>query len=67
MTHNDQKINNVLFDKDTLKFRCMVYLDILIRGTIIFDFDALRSLFTGDNECSKDLNKLKVDYRMYEK
>ena len=37
-------------------------------GTILYDFgDALRSLFTGDNECSKDLDKLKVDFRMYEK
>ena len=68
VTHNDPKINNVLFDKDTLKFRCVVDLDTVMPGTILYDFgDALRSLFTGDNECSKDLDKLKVDYRMYEK
>ena len=36
-------------------------------GTILFDFgDALRSLFTGDNECSKDLSQLKVDFKIYE-
>ena len=68
VTHNDPKINNVLFDKDTLKFRCVVDLDTVMPGTILYDFgDALRSLFTGDNECSKDLDKLKVDFRMYEK
>lgn len=68
VTHNDPKINNVLFDKDTLKFRCVVDLDTVMPGTILFDFgDALRSLFTGDNECSKELDKLKVDFRMYEK
>ena len=36
-------------------------------GTILYDFgDALRSLFTGDNECSKDLSKLKVNFEIYE-
>ena len=36
-------------------------------GTILFDFgDGLRSLFTGDNECSKDLSKLKVNFEIYE-
>ena len=67
VTHNDPKINNVLFDKDTLKFRCVVDLDTVMPGTILFDFgDALRSLFTGDNECSKDLSKLKVDFTIFE-
>ena len=68
VTHNDPKINNVLFNKVTLKFKCVVDLDTVMPGTILYDFgDALRSLFTGDNECSKDVDKLKVDYRMYEK
>ena len=68
VTHNDPKINNVLFDKDTLKFKCVVDLDTVMPGTILYDFgDALRSLFTGDNECSKDVEKLKVDYIIYEK
>jgi len=68
VTHNDPKINNVLFNKDTLKFKCVVDLDTVMPGTILYDFgDALRSLFTGENECSKDVDKLKVDFRMYEK
>ncbi len=68
VTHNDPKINNVLFDKDTLKFKCVVDLDTVMPGTILYDFgDGLRSLFTGDNECSKEVDKLKVDFRMYEK
>ena len=67
VTHNDPKINNVLFDKDTLKFKCVVDLDTVMPGTILYDFgDGLRSLFTGDNECSKDLSKLKVDFDIYE-
>jgi N-acetylhexosamine 1-kinase len=67
VTHNDPKINNVLFDKDTLKFKLVVDLDTVMPGTILYDFgDGLRSLFTGDNECSKDLSKLKVDFDIYE-
>lgn len=67
VTHNDPKINNVLFDKDTLKFKCVVDLDTVMPGTLLYDFgDGLRSLFTGENECSKDLSKLKVDFQIYE-
>ncbi len=67
VTHNDPKINNVLFDKDTLKFRCVVDLDTVMPGTILYDFgDGLRSLFTGENECSKDFSKLKVNFNIYE-
>ena len=68
VTHNDPKINNVLFDKETLKFKCVVDLDTVMPGTLLYDFgDGLRSLFTGDNECSKEVEKLKVDFRVYEK
>ena len=67
VTHNDPKINNVLFDKDTLKFKCVVDLDTVMPGSLLYDFgDGLRSLFTGENECSKDLSKLKVDFQTYE-
>ena len=39
---------------------------IAILSDSLHDFgDALRSLFTGDNECSKDLSKLKVDYEIF--
>ena len=46
----------------------MVDLDTVMPGTLLYDFgDGLRSLFTGDNECSKEVEKLKVDFRVYEK
>ena len=67
ITHNDPKINNVLFDKDSHKFKCVVDLDTVMPGSLLYDFgDGLRSLFTGENECSKDLSKLKVDFNIYE-
>ena len=67
ITHNDPKINNVAFDKDTGKFICVLDLDTVMKGTFLYDVgDALRSLFTGDNEDSLDLSKLVVDLPLYE-
>lgn len=66
ITHNDPKINNVLFDKDTLDVKAVIDLDTVMKGSVLFDFgDALRSLFTGDNEDTTDLSLLKVDLDVY--
>ncbi len=66
VTHNDPKINNVVFDKDTNKVSCILDLDTVMTGTFLYDFgDGLRSLFTGDNEDSLDTSKLKVDMGIY--
>ena len=65
--HNDTKINNVLFDKDTGLYRCVIDLDTMMPGSVLFDVgDALRSLFTGDNEDTTDLSLLKVNFPIYE-
>ena len=67
VTHNDPKINNVLFDKNTGNFRAVIDLDTIMPGSYLYDFgDALRSLFTGDNEDSEDLSKLVVNYDIFE-
>ena len=67
VTHNDPKINNVLFDKDSDEIRAVIDLDTIMPGSYLYDFgDALRSLFTGDNEDSEDLSKLKVKFDVFE-
>ena len=67
VSHNDPKINNVLFDKDTNEIRAVIDLDTVMPGSYLYDFgDALRSLFTGDNEDSEDLSKLVVNYEIFE-
>lgn len=67
ITHNDPKTNNILFDKATDEVKCVIDLDTVMTGTYLFDFgDALRSLFTGENEDSKDLSLLKVNFDIYE-
>ena len=67
ITHNDPKINNVAFDKNSGKFICVLDLDTVMKGTFLYDVgDGLRSLFTGDNEDSLDLARLVVDMAIYE-
>ena len=67
VTHNDPKINNVLFDKATDNFRAVIDLDTIMPGSYLYDFgDALRSLFTGENEDSEDLSLLVVDFEKFE-
>ena len=69
VTHNDTKINNVLFDKDTDQPLCVVDLDTTMPGISAIDFgDTIR--YAGNNaaEDEKDLSKvfLRMDlFRVY--
>ena len=43
VTHNDTKINNILFDQETGKAVCVIDLDTVMPGSMLYDFgDALR-------------------------
>ena len=65
--HNDTKINNILFDKDTDLYRCVIDLDTLMPGSVLFDIgDAFRGLYSSDNEDNEDTSLLKVDIPMFE-
>ena len=67
ITHNDPKINNILFNKKDGSVKCVIDLDTVMPGSALYDFgDALRSLFTGDLEDSEELNKLVVQKDIYE-
>ena len=66
VTHNDTKINNILFDKKTGQFRCIIDLDTVMPGSVLYDIgDAFRGMFTGENEDNPDLSKQKVDFDIY--
>ena len=66
VTHNDPKINNVLFDRANNDIRAVIDLDTMMPGSYLYDYgDALRSLFTGEYEDSKDLSKIKVDIDIF--
>ena len=65
VTHNDTKLNNVLFDKNTNKSLCVIDLDTVMPGLALYDFgDSIR--FGANTACEdeKDLSKvsLSLDY-----
>lgn len=66
ITHNDPKINNILFDKATNDVLCVVDLDTVMPGSVLYDIgDTFRSLFTGENEDSTNLSLLKVRFDIF--
>ena len=59
VTHNDTKINNILFDKDTRQAVCVIDLDTVMPGSALYDFgDALRIGASTAAEDETDLDKV---------
>ena len=62
VTHNDTKINNILFDVETGKAVCVIDLDTVMPGSALYDFgDALRMGGSTAAEDEVDLSKVKFD------
>ena len=62
VTHNDTKINNILFDNKTGKPVCVIDLDTIMPGSILYDFgDALRMGGSTAAEDESDLSKVRFD------
>lgn len=70
VTHNDTKISNSLFDKNS-KGICMIDTDTVMPGIIHYDFgDAIRTICNTAVEDEKDLSKVEFNleyYKAYEK
>ena len=67
MTHNDTKINNVLFDAMTNKALCVVDLDTVMPGLSVNDFgDAIRFGASTAAEDEQDLSRVHFDLDLYE-
>ncbi len=67
VTHNDTKLNNVLFDKDTMKPVAVVDLDTVMPGLSLYDFgDAIRFGTNPAAEDEKDLSKVFCDLTLFE-
>ena len=59
VTHNDTKLNNVLFDKDTNEAVCVIDFDTIMPGLSLYDYgDALRFLGNAAAEDERDLSKV---------
>ncbi len=67
VTHNDTKINNVLIDKNTKEAICIIDLDTIMPGSLLYDFgDSIRSGCNTALEDEKDLTKVNFDISLYE-
>lgn len=66
VTHNDTKINNVLFDRDTKETLCVIDLDTVMPGFSLDDFgDSIRSGATTGAEDEPDLSKVNFSIDLY--
>ena len=67
VTHNDTKINNILIDKATGKAICVIDLDTIMPGSLLYDFgDCIRSGCNTGEEDEKDLSKVDFSVTLYE-
>lgn len=67
VTHNDTKLNNIMFDEETKTPVCIVDLDTVMPGSALYDFgDAIRFGASTAAEDEKDLSIVSMDISLYE-
>ena len=67
VTHNDTKPSNVLIDDKTGKAICLIDLDTVMRGSLLYDFgDAIRIGACEAEEDEVDLSKVKIRLDYFE-
>ena len=66
VTHNDTKLNNVLFDAKTKKAVSVIDLDTIMPGSLCYDFgDSIRFGCNTGAEDEPDLTKVNFDMEMF--
>ena len=67
VTHNDTKLNNVLFDEVSDEGVCVIDLDTVMPGSVLYDFgDALRFGASTGAEDERDLSKIEFSLEYFE-
>lgn len=67
VTHNDTKLNNVMLDEKTGEGICVIDLDTVMPGSMLYDFgDALRFAGSSGTEDETDLSKIWFDLDYFE-
>ena len=67
VTHNDTKINNVIFDRTSGEGLCVIDLDTVMPGLILYDFgDMVRTTTCPAAEDEKDFSKVILQLEMFE-
>ena len=66
ITHNDTKLNNILFDDTTGEAICLIDLDTVMPGTVLFDTgDLIRTAANTACEDEQDLSKVHFDCNIF--
>ena len=66
VTHNDTKISNILFDRESGKVLCAIDLDTVMSSTSLNDFgDAIRSYANTGAEDDRNLDNVELDINMF--
>jgi Ser/Thr protein kinase RdoA (MazF antagonist) len=67
ITHNDTKLNNVLFDDATGEGICVIDLDTVMPGLALYDFgDMVRTTTSPSAEDERDLSKVQFQFPLFE-
>lgn len=66
IAHNDAKLSNVLLDADSGEPLCVVDLDTVMPGTVLFDFgDMMRTMLCPAAEDERDLSKVRIERALF--
>lgn len=67
VTHNDTKLNNIMFDNKTNDGICVIDLDTVMPGLSLYDFgDSIRFGASTASEDEKDLDKVTMSLELFE-
>jgi hypothetical protein len=67
VTHNDTKINNVMLDDATGEGICVIDLDTVMPGLVLYDFgDMVRTGANSAAEDERDLSKVHLQFSFFE-
>jgi Phosphotransferase enzyme family. len=67
VTHNDTKLNNIMIDAKTDEGVCVIDLDTVMPGSVLYDFgDAIRFGASSAAEDERDLDKVFVKLDLFE-
>ncbi len=66
VTHNDTKLNNILMDSETDEGLCVIDLDTVMPGSVLYDFgDAIRFGANTASEDEEDVSKVSLSLDLY--